>query len=334
MLDWLTLTLPGEDEARPEDFIPWAESWEWIDQPRGGVSGYRREQRCGSLRFFSGHRIKGEGVMLLLTGAGCRELEARMGAPSLPDERQSDCTKVGSPLASASPFDWQGMASYWVNRGVHCTRLDLAVDDRQGILELETVARSIERGELTRESTEEPTYHGKLAPGGRKLETIYLGNARSATRVCIYDKAVEQGETGHWIRAEVRWRRSRAMAALALFAVGGVEPLLGAFRKAVCFREACNDSNKSRWPVAKWWLQLLGAVSPIALSVAPRMRTLADKYVWLRDYVAPSLAMIVRWQGRGQPVWNLVKIGMKRLSPAQLALIESARGESLALSAT
>lgn len=317
MFDWLTLTLPGEDDAGPGEFFPGAESWEWIEQPRGGVSGYRREQRCGSLRFFSGHRVKGEGVMLLLTGAGCRELEAR----SLPLS------------SSASPFDWQGWGAYLLGRGVHCTRLDLAVDDKQGILDLETIARSIERGELTRESTEEPTYHGKLAPGGRKLETIYLGNARSATRVCIYDKAGEQGEEGHWIRAEVRWRRGRAQAALALFVAGGVEPLLGAFRKAVCFREPSNDSNRSRWPVARWWQQLLGAVSPVALSVAPKMRTLADKYVWLRDYVAPTLAMVVKWQGRGQPVWNLVRVGMKRLSPAQLALIESARGESLALSA-
>lgn len=218
---------------------------------------------------------------------------------------------------------------------MHCTRLDLALDDKRGILDLTTIAETIARGDLTRESIGDPAYHGTIGPEGMRLETIYLGNARSETRVCIYDKAVERGEEGHWVRVEMRLRRGRAQAALALFVSGGVAPLLGVLRKAVAFRERTNDSNKSRWPIARWWLQLLGAVNPISLSVAPRMRTLTDTYLWLRDYIAPSLALIVKWQGRGQPVWNLVRNGMKRLTPAQLALLAGAEGGgSLALIAT
>lgn len=330
LFDWLSLTL-AEDDGTPGAFLPGADDWEWVEQ-KGGVNGYRREKRCGSLRFFYEGGVPGMGVHLLLTGQGCREVEARMAAPALPDERQS-CPKVGPPLASDTPFDWQGWATYLVGRGVHCTRLDLALDDRRGILNLTTIAETIARGDLTRESIGDPAYHGTITPGGMRLETIYLGNARSETRVCIYDKAVEQGEEGHWLRVEVRWRRERAQGALALFACGGVAPLLGVLRRAVAFRERTNDTNKSRWPIAKWWRELLGAVNPISLSVAPRMRTLADTYLWLRDYIAPSLALMVKWQGRGTPVWNLVRSGMRRLSPAQLALLAGAEG-SLALSAT
>ena len=77
-----------------------------------------------------------------------------------------------------------------------------------------------------------------------------------------------------------------------------------------------NDKNKSRWPVADWWLDLLETTKSIKLSAKPEKRTIEDMEEWLEKQVATTIATLaIAKGGEVDFLYDLIKSGRKRMKP-------------------
>ena len=152
------------------------------------------------------------------------------------------------------------------------TRLDLAFDDHTGILDINRIRQDVE----DRNYTGSPKIASFVWKDHQETDiqglTVYVGSMKSPIFVRIYNKAAERGfNDRHWIRVEICMRKDRAMAAVAeilkLQDVG--KTFCGVLRNYCCFRESAADTNKSRWPIADYWENLLQGAERIRLWISP-----------------------------------------------------------------
>lgn len=191
------------------------------------------------------------GISLKMSGNGCRAFET-YGHGNWIQLLQSICD---------------------LNTRVNITRLDLAFDDHTGVLDIWRIKSDVEE----RNYTGSPKKSKIVWSDDQKQDiqglTVYIGSESSPVLIRIYDKAAERGFKGrHWIRVELQLRKERAIAAVAeilkLQDVGTV--FSGVLRNYCCFRESdSSDTNKSRWPIAEYWNNLINGVGRIRLWISP-----------------------------------------------------------------
>lgn len=190
------------------------------------------------------------GISLNMSGNGCRSFET-----------------YGSG-------DWLDLLSKFcsLDTRVVFTRLDLAFDDHTGILDINQIRQDVE----DRNYTGSPKIASFVWKDDQETDiqglTIYIGSRKSPVFVRIYNKAAERGfKDRHWVRVELCLRKDRAMAAVAeilkLQDVG--KTFCGVLRNYCCFRQPAADSNKSRWPIAEYWAELLQGAERIRLWISP-----------------------------------------------------------------
>jgi phage replication initiation protein len=165
-----------------------------------GFSGYRKSLRFGNISIFFDGRDD-MGCHVEMSGQGCRQYEGHF---------------------SESP--WQELLQTVVSENGKFTRLDLAIDNVDGVLTLERIWAAIQDhekyirtqfGEWRR--IQKGSFHkGEMITG----DTIYLGSSKSHVMFRVYDKAQETKIAGHWIRFEIQLRDKRAHEAAKLFASG------------------------------------------------------------------------------------------------------------------
>lgn len=155
---------------------------------------------------------------------------------------------------------------------VNITRIDLAYDDHEGILDIHRIRQDAE----ARNFTGAPKKARVVWSDDQRTDiqglTVYIGSEASAVYLRIYDKAAERNyHDRHWIRVEMVLRMDRALSAVAeilkLQDVG--RTFAGVLRNYCCFREESSDSNKSRWPIADYWDKLLNGAERIRLWISP-----------------------------------------------------------------
>lgn len=305
LCDWLQFT--DHADTPVDELLPWLDPAGWVQLDRG-MMGYKQAIKQGHITILSDGQ-EGMGRHYIVSGQGCRELEA------------------------AGLLDWCDLLTRIRRVGGAITRLDLAIDDRVGVLDWETMRGALDRGEhVKRWKGWEPR-----EPRGANNEvvgrTLYLGDRASEAFARIYDKALEQatkqpGEiepTEHWLRFELQLRGERAEAMvdrilLATESVGA--EIAGVILGYIDFKQPSEDTNKSRWRTASWWSAFLGGVAKLRLAVQPEARTIEQVEGWVRRQVAPSLALLARFYG--DSVWGLAEIvrdGERRLRPRHLALL-------------
>lgn len=122
--------------------------------------------------------------MIELKGQGCRYVESYL--------RQQDRT-------------WYDFLETCIALGGHFTRVDLAINDRNGLLDVPTLIEKCDRDEFT------SRFHGFRDNRTKQWEvsgrTLYLGSPQSEVYFCIYDKAFEQ----HQKHPEITSRYGRAL---------------------------------------------------------------------------------------------------------------------------
>lgn len=151
----------------------------------------------------------------------------------------------------------------------HVTRLDVAYDDFQNVIPLNSFARDVlNKNYVSRFKDESMTV---TCSAGRVGYTIDCGSRKSDIKFRIYDKAYERGYRGEehfpWTRFEIQMRNDRALNFIQMLDTENLGTLFGGvivnyFR---IVKPGKNDSNKRRWPMRKWFSDFIGDVDRISL---------------------------------------------------------------------
>lgn len=131
--------------------------------------------------------------------------------------------------------------------------------------------------------------------------TIYFGSSQSDVRLRIYDKQLEYNSKNPqslidtpWVRWEFQLRNERAMSAVNLLLMGNT---LGQVASGILnnyIRFIINDNNnRSRCSVDPKWLDFIGSLDKVQLSVKSVPKTLQDKKNWVISQVLPTLTGII-----------------------------------------
>lgn len=307
VVDWLSFTLPCETWLEVLDALAWVSGvlGELVDSPRG-FQGYEHSAFVLSTGRVGWSKERPENGVHVSLGSQALGLLARQ------DE--------------AVRGDVRGFIRFVLDSDVEVRRLDLALDDRRGLLVADTIIDKVQAGELTTAWRSAHVDRDLMGDG----VTIYLGSRRSDAYARVYDKRAERiskgnEDPGPWIRAELELKRERAQLAARMLVRRGVAVVPAILRGQVEFREPTGDSNKSRWPVSKWWLRFLGYVERQVLSLPQEAKTLERVEKWIKEQVAPSLSSVFEWRG-GELGYLLAMLsnGEQRRPPWQRAALEAA----------
>lgn len=221
--------------------------------------------------------------------------------------------------------------------GGHSTRVDIAFDDKVGLVDLETVGDAVRAGDYTSRyrPPRELVDHDK---GGR---TFYFGSPSSDSQLVIYDKLRERKANDradevegldHWVRVELRLRRERANAAARELRERGRSAwsyFAGVLKGMLDFKVRGESDRKTRWETAPWWHAFLGFAAKATLTVEGKVRTLADVQSWFVNQVAPTLALLEQGMGFDE-FWSFAfrtaEDGRARMGPRHELVLQSVGG--------
>ena len=202
---------------------------------RAGHYPYAHIQRTGNISIAYDNYDE-RGVFVTLTSQGCREFE------------------------NLSSIGWADLFGIIRSGEGHMTRLDIAFDDRTGVLDMQRMKhdRDVANYRSLLSYTAEHRSHKENIMG----MSLYFGAKGSNTNIRIYDKDAEQGGLGeHWIRVELQLRDAYADTVVIPCIFSSV------LKKYLVFLQPNpTDSNKCRWPVAPYWNTLLEGAQTLTLS--------------------------------------------------------------------
>jgi phage replication initiation protein len=191
-IDWLAFTLPKAEVADVITLI----GGDWF-QSETGFRGYPVAQ------------LMTEGK----TGVG----KLGTGAPRNPKEVHVD-------LSAGIVSQWDEtklkavLAWIFAQKG-HVTRIDVALDDREASVAVETVRLAVEAGQVVSRSKQFKVIQASNhRQGVRTGETLYFGSRESQTMLRVYDKRLELQSRGredaglYGVRWEMEFKQDRAQA--------------------------------------------------------------------------------------------------------------------------
>jgi phage replication initiation protein len=242
LYDWLSFTSKKHTPLQlikamgfPDD-IPW--------QDIKGAKGYRDRMyfNCISIHYNGRDDM---GVWVEMSGQGCRAFETL------------------STLQNC----WQDIFWFIFKEGCNVTRLDIAYDDHEGILDLGVIKQDTESGEYISKAT-----YWEVVNSSKGL-TVQIGSPQSPVLIRMYDKARERNcELGmHWVRVEIQLRDDRAKKFLGLdfdYSIG--DAFCGVLLNYLRYVEPDPlDSNRWRWPLKDYWGNFLLGASKISIYEKP-----------------------------------------------------------------
>jgi len=272
LIDWVACTITqGASEVTQYIKRGLTSPWVGLDYAPGR---FTRTQRCGGISILT-DAPNDESIQLVFTGKGCRELEAAGWFESWP-------VTLRQLLAGGASF----------------SRLDVALDDREGVLNMDHIVACCNEGRVV-------CRYGKIIPseerdevtGAVKGRMVTFGSRGSDTSIRIYDKAlqqkaVEQDVSGPWIRVELQARKTRAQALAS--AVGGDEaPFSGILLSCLDFKGKGRSKRRERLPTAAWWTVFLGTEQRFQLQTAPRSQSIEKTHDWMMTQMARGYASVV-----------------------------------------
>lgn len=229
-----------------------------------------------------------KGTLLELKGKGCRQFEAYL---------------------QAQKRSWYDFFRAVKAAGGVIKRLDIAINDRVGVLDIPDLAQKCRReecitlfhsfkdyksGELIRHDEEDRQVMGN---------TLYLGSLRSEIYFCIYEKdyeqyvkngiALEKADVKN--RFEIRLKDTRAEIAMEdLLVYEDVSrTAFSIINHYVRFVDTDQEERRRDWRLNQRWAWFIGGETrSIKLTVKPEPYMLERTMTWLCRQVAPSLKMV------------------------------------------
>lgn len=234
------------------------------------------------------------------------------GAPRAPLEVHVD---LSGGIVAPWPIEKVRTALKWIfKQEGHLTRLDCALDDRHRCVPLTTIRQAIESGQcVTRADRIQSISSSSIHNGTPSGETLYVGSPQSQTLLRIYDKRLElqAKEQENWqdygIRWELQLKKDRAQVCGQILSyleeADWLECVIGVLRAYVDFRATTReeeDEYRYRAPLLDWWVQLTDGFKKGRLMVEKDVQTLPKVKRWVRQSVAPMLAVICAEHPGGQ----------------------------------
>jgi DNA relaxase NicK len=279
------------------------------------LMGYSKVMRFSDILVCSEGReddyFKDMGVCVSMSGNGCRTFET-MSKLTLELKDKQGTQSVAFPAL------FQLLAS---DADANVSRIDIACDDRAGHLNVDDVLNKVQANELNSRMTTRSTvisFNGQERSGA----TAYLGAPSSSFRVRIYDKALEQGEPGHWVRVELVMRSKNANAFVEQMTTSENVGKLAAqvINDKFSFIDR-DDSNITRCTVCPWWQSFVDELESVRLVAREVIQHTVEQIgSWVEAQVGPSLAIL--FQTMGWPyIFELAKDSARRLSDKQISLV-------------
>ncbi len=263
LIDYLRCTIHDVSVDRLKDALSLTGAVVWVEY--SGFFGYPRRHEFHHISisygyddpaYFGGDESKirtDMGIVLEMSGQGCRAFETH------------------------SSLSWPVLLATLSSIGskVNFKRIDLAYDDHEGFLDLDQLRQDYLDDHFTAKCRFDSLLRSRNRTKDIVGQTIYIGSKDSPVYVCIYDKAAErefaQQDDRHWVRVEIRLSDARAARCVDLIIDKQSPGVIysGILANYCVFREPSADSNKSRWPVAPYWENLLNGARAISLWLAP-----------------------------------------------------------------
>lgn len=251
---------------------------------------------------FGGMTIRERGMMGYTHSASILDKGSFCWSPTRKDQRM--CLVLPASALASLSIPAIELLEWCVAHNATFTRLDFAVDDFNGILDLDIIREHLQKGWL---STRWRVYRpeGQMEIGSDSTEgetTIYIGSRASESFTRVYDKVVEMEAKGmepgveHWVRFELetKGKRADALARKVLEAEKSGGYILDYINGLIEFKEPSDsDSNKWRWETAQWWTDFIKTVEKTRLSLPKSERTIEKTRTWVRHSVAPGLAVML-----------------------------------------
>ena len=308
LVDWLTFSVKEQDPAKViREYL--GLDPELFQDAGYGLLGYNRVLRFSDICVCYEPRendfFRDMGVCVSMSGNGCRAFET-----------MSKLTQAGQD--SVFPTLFQLLAA---DETANVSRIDIACDDRKGFLNMEELVEKVQANEINSRMTKRSvivSFDGTQRSGS----TIYLGAPSSDFRVRIYDKALEEGVDGHWIRVELVMRHKNAAAFVEQM---NSAPSVGKLAAQVVndkfsFIER-DDSNITRCTVCGWWQSFVDELESVRLVARCVIQHSVERIEnWIESQVGPSLAVILNTLGWPH-LFELARAAAGRLSARQLSLI-------------
>ena len=226
-----------------------------------------------------------KGVLLELKGKGCRQFELYL---------------------KAQHRTWYDFFRQVHAEGAVIKRLDLAVNDEIGILDIPKLAEKCSNGEcISLFRTFKNYQSGELVRNEEQHKsemgnTLYIGSLKSEVYFCIYEKDYEQYiKNGTPLedaiiknRFEIRLKSERATQ--AVYDLICYEDIDGIIFSIINYYMRIVDEDKTRnryrWKMNRDWKMFVGeGRRKIKLTIAPEPFDIDNTYNWIAKQVAPTI---------------------------------------------
>lgn len=238
---------------------------------------------------------------------------------------------------------------------VNITRIDIALDDYDELVKFDDIEQKLKKGHY-RSSKRSYNIVKTSDQNGQKLgETIYIGNARTASGsrgnvyARMYDKLAQYREKNQLVTSDVRehwkktgkevWQRYE-ISFSKNYTNSIVEAILNGESIDKIFKGSLRNlleiltprgKNKNRWYKTKWWEDFLQYDEKKGFDLPNRDVMFAETLEWLRVAVLPSLNVMEKiGKERGFDIYDLLRNARKpsELSKKQSRLIADTRNKS------
>lgn len=308
LIDWLRVTLPpvlpGGDPVEVAKLV-FGAGLTWDRSEKGGRWGYRESWRRDDVHI----HCDGNGgtVCVDLSGRGCRQLEAE----GLIGEGEG----------------WRGFLGDLLDLGGRVKRLDAALDDRGGVLDVARIGGALSAGEVHTRFRQSTEFTSRSSDGSLTGHGVRFGSASSNMFVVIYNKQLEriaagEADPGQWTRVEVRLADDMAQAVACEIVSRGPSVIVPHLLAHLDFKEvpagaSSSSPHRERWARASWWQAFVGLAERMRIRVEPRARDLGRAAVALAGQWGATLAALVHTPSFGLP-WlrDVLKSGRQRWGSA------------------
>ncbi|HFP5800095.1 TPA: replication initiation factor domain-containing protein, partial [Streptococcus pyogenes] len=269
IIDWLSFTCKM---GNPFEVIELAGlgKLNFTENERGRYGYDNAYTLDGIINVFYSAKRSDMGVHVEMTGQGVRKYEAIMEVEGI------TWAQVFEHLRSFATF----------------SRIDLALDEYEGMVGFADIIGKIERGEHVGRCRSFKVISGRGSNGEHTGTTIYMGSNKSDIMLRVYEKNYERQAKGYeidvpiWNRWELVLKHEKANDFVARYLDGGYSfgrLFGGILADLIRFVEPGEDTNKSRWQTCSWWSDFLAMADPIQLKGKEYQPNLAKTLNWVEN---------------------------------------------------